>query len=196
MRLALTVAVALGLQASAPLTLRIRVFNGPDEVTSETRVNVFKAGEHQSPIAEARARTSIETSVSAGMYDVQVIQERDGRVMNIRWAERLIVMPYPDEGGRHLEVINFQNDYGALEIRGRDAALPDVAIFAAGSREQEAGKRMDGTDYALFVVPAGRYDLRLRRQGQTTWHSDVEVPTDRTRLWVEPEKSPVPPSKH
>jgi len=186
MRLALALIVALTVQAPAPLTLRIRVFNGPDEVTSETRVNVFKAGERQNALAEVRGRATIETSVPAGIYDVQAIRERDERVVSIRWAERLIVMPYPDENGVHLEVVNFQNGFGALEVRSHDPGIPDVAIFTGGTRQQEAGRRMDGTNYALFVVPAGRYDLRVRRQGQTTWHPDIEVPADRTRLWIVP----------
>ena len=186
MRLALTVAIALGVQAAAPLTLRIRVFNGSDEVTSETRVNIFKAGERQAPLAEERARMLIETSVPQGIYDAQVIREREGRVVNIRWAERLIVMPYPDEGGLHLEVINFQTGFGALEIRSHAPGVPDVAIFTAGSRQQEAGRRIDGANYALFVVQSGRYDLRVRHDGQTTWHPDIEVPADRTRLWIAP----------
>ena len=89
------------------------------------------------------------------MYDAQIIREREGRVLNIRWAERLIVMPYPDEAGRHLEVINFQNGFGALEVRGHDPGDPEVAIFSAGSHDQEAAKRVGGTGYALFVVRRG-----------------------------------------
>jgi hypothetical protein len=192
MRLAFAFAVMFGLQQStAPLTLRIRVFNGGEDVTNETQIKVFKAGEHQTPVAEARGRATVETSVEPGIYDAQVIREREGRALNIRWAERLIVMPYPDEGGRHLEVINFQTGYGALEIRSKDAGAPDVAIFAAGSRQQEAAKRFNGPNYTLFVVPAGRYDLRLTREGQTTWHPDIEVPVDRTRLWVAPSQAGV-----
>jgi len=185
MPLVLALALVLSLQ-QASITLVVRVFNGVDEVTSESRVNIFKAGDRQAAIAEARAKRVVETSVGQGMYDAQVIREREGRVLNIRWAERLLVMPYPDEAGRHLEVINFQNGFGALEVRGHDPAAPEVAIFAPGSHDQEAGKRMAGTGYALFVVPAGRYDLRVQHDGRTTWHADVEVPADRTRLWIEP----------
>ncbi len=193
MRLALVLAIMCVLQApsSSPITLRIRVFNGSDEVTAETRVTVFKAGERQGPVAEAHARASIETDVPPGIYDAQAIQERDGRAVNIRWAERLIVMPYPDENGQHLEVINFRNGFGAIEIRSHEAGVPDVAIFTAGTRQQEAGKRIDGANYALFVVKAGRYDLRVTRNGQFAWHPDIEVPADRTRLWVAPEPSGV-----
>jgi hypothetical protein len=185
MPLVVALAIIVGAQSQAPLTLLIRVFNGAEEVTVESRVNIFRAGEHQSPLAEARARSVVETSVPQGMYDAQVIHEREGRVLNIRWAERLIVMPYPDEDGRHLEVINFQNGFGALEVRVRGPQA-EVAIFAAGSRQQEAAKRLGGIGYALFVVQPGRYDLRVQQSGRTTWHSDIEVPPDRTRLWIEP----------
>jgi len=186
MRAAVAIALALAVQAPAPLTLRIRVFDGTGEVTGETRVNVFKAGERQSAIAELRGPSAIELAVAPGIYDAQVIREQDGRVLNIRWAERLIVMPYPDENGQHLEVINFQNGFGALEIRGRGPGPPEVAIFAAGSRQQESARRIDAPTYALFVVPAGRYDVRLRRGADVSWHADIEVPGDRTRLWIAP----------
>ena len=43
MRHAFVLALALSIQA-APITLRIRVFDGSNEVTAETRINVFKAG--------------------------------------------------------------------------------------------------------------------------------------------------------
>lgn len=186
MRLMLALGLAILFQSPASITLRIRVFNGAEEVTAETRVNIFKAGDRQSSIAEMRGRAAIETAVAQGLYDAQAIQERDGRVLNIRWAERLVVMPYPDEEGQHLEVINFQSGFGAIEVRSRPPGTADVAIFTAGSRQQEAGRRTDGVIYTLFVVPAGRYDLRVRRGGQTDWHPDIEVPADRTRLWIAP----------
>ena len=187
MPLVLALALVLGLQTPAPITLVIRVFDGAEDVTAESRINIFKAGDRQAALAESRARRVVETSVAQGMYDAQIIREREGRVLNIRWAERLIVMPYPDEAGRHLEVINFQNGFGALEVRGHDPGDPEVAIFSAGSHDQEAAKRVGGTGYALFVVRAGRYDLRVQQGGRTTWHPDIDVPADRTRLWIEPQ---------
>jgi hypothetical protein len=186
MRSAWLLAIALTWPSPTALSLHIRVFSGSEEVSTETRVTVFKAGERQSPVAESRPGMPLEASVAAGSYDAQAIHERDGRVVAIKWAERLLVMPYPDEDGRHLEVINLQNGFGALEVRGREPGTPDVAIFATGSRQQEAARLASGPDYALFVVPAGRYDLRVRRDGQTMWHPDIEVPLDRTRFWLMP----------
>jgi hypothetical protein len=186
MRAAWLLAIALTVPSPGPLSLHIRVFSGSDDVSGETRVTVFKAGERQSPVAESRPGMALDASVAPGSYDAQAIRERDGRVVAIKWAERLLVMPYPDEAGRHLEVINLQSGFGALEVRAREPGTPDVAIFERGSRQQEAARLASGPDYALFVVPAGRYDLRVRRDGQTTWHPDIEVPLDRTRFWLMP----------
>jgi hypothetical protein len=186
MRSAWLLAIALTMPQPATVSLRIRVFSGSEDVSGETRVTVFKAGDRQSHVAESRPGMALDASVAPGTYDAQAIRERDGRVVAIKWAERLLVMPYPDEAGRHLEVINLQNGFGALEVRGREPGTPDVAIYATGSRQQEAARLSGGPDYALFVVPAGRYDLRVRRDGQTTWHSNIEVPLDRTRFWLLP----------
>jgi hypothetical protein len=182
------IAAALLIQAApAPLTLQIRVFNGTEEVTAETRVKIYPAGERQKPVSEANeAVPFVRVSVTPGFYDAQAIREKDGRVLNIRWAERLVVMAYPDEAGRHLEVINFQNGFGALEVRAKDGSPPDAALFDAGARQQEAGRRFDGDGYVLFVAKAGRYDLRLRHGGQTAWQAGIDVPPDRTRFLVAP----------
>jgi hypothetical protein len=170
------------------LTLEVRVFAGVQDVTNETRVSVHRAGERREPLAQETPREGrLETVVTAGIYDVQAIRESEGRVVAIRWAERLVVMAYPDEGGRHLEVVNLDAGFGALQVRGKNPGpIPDVAIFPAGQRTKEATVRHTGDGYALFVVPAGRYDLRVRTGEQVAWHPDVEVPLDRTRLWIVP----------
>jgi len=170
----------------AKLRLELRLFNGSDEVTSHARVTVHRAGERGDPVAQLSGSARLEIPVVAGFYDVQAIYERDGRVLHIRWAQRLVVMPYPDEDGRHLEVINFQNGYGAIEIRNRDKAAVDVGIYRTSDHVKEAASRVTGDDYLLFVVPAGDYDLQLRGVRGSTWHNHVEVPLDRTRLWIVP----------
>lgn len=172
----------------APLTLELRIFDGPTEVSNQTQVVVYRAGERTSPVARIPPREGLlELPVSPGLYDVQAIQQRDGRVVNIRWMERLVVMAYPDEHGHHLEVVNFKSSYGALQVRPQpDTVLPDVAIYAAGARDKPAAAAVGGTIYALFVVPAGRYDLQIRAQQPASWYADIDVPLDRTRLWVVP----------
>jgi hypothetical protein len=182
--------LALAQAAGPQLSLEIRVFLGTEEVTSGVRVSMHRAGERASGIAEGQLRDGRHMfSVPAGIYDAQIVREREGRVLNIRWAERLIVMPYPDEGGRHLEVVNFTNGYGALQIRPSGAGtLPETALFEAGDRARALATQPadPGGGYALFVVPAGRYDLQIKTSPKSTWHADFEVPLDRTRLWVLP----------
>jgi hypothetical protein len=169
------------------LKLEIRLFNGSEEVTAHSRITVHRAGERGEPLAQVQSGTSrVEVTVPAGFYDVQAIHEREGRVVHIKWAQRLVVMPYPDEAGRHLEVVNFQNGFGAIEIRGADKESLDIAIYRSGDHVKEAGSRVAGDDYVLFVVPAGDYDLQVRGARGMTWHNRIEVPLDRTRLWIVP----------
>lgn len=181
--LALTLLSAQELQL--PILLEVRVFHGAEEVTGETRVAVHRAGERTQPLAVLELRDGTKSvTVAPGIYDVQTIREREGRVVTIRWAERLVVMPYPDEAGRHLEVINFMNGYGALQVRARDAGLlRDLTIYPAAQHVKPAASLTAGAGYALFVVPAGKYDLASRAGGgQLVWHENIEVPLDRTRL--------------
>lgn len=185
---ALALALAAAASGTAPLLLQVRIFNGSEEVTADTRVTLHRGGDRGDPVTQMHSRDGrIEVTVPPGIYDLQVIRERDGRVLNIRWAERLVVMPYPDEEGRHLEVINFMNGYGALQVRRRGLpAAPDAEIYSPADHGKPAAARAHGADYALFVVPAGKYDVQTRAAGRVTWHRDIEVPLDRTRLWFVP----------
>lgn len=190
--LLILLAPALLLTAAAPapappLLLELRVFNGAEEVTAYTRMTVHRAGERDEPLAAASGSDGpIELRVPEGIYDVQAIEERDGRVVNIQWAHRLVVMPYPDEGGRHLEVLNFTSGYGALQVRAAGPVLPEVALQPAGGRTA-AGRPAKGAGYLLFVVPAGVYHVTVTHGERTVRHEGIEVPRDRTRLWVVPE---------
>ena len=171
---------------TASIHLQFRVFDGPQEVTTETRIKLFKSGERQSAVAELGADQPHEADVAEGLYDAQAIHEKDGRVVSIRWAERLVVMPYPDEQGAHLEVINFHAEFGALQVRGRSDATPVAALFPVDAHQREAAQPLAGSGYLLFVVPAGAYDLRIGRGDHVAWHPAVDVPRDRTRFWVVP----------
>jgi hypothetical protein len=187
-RLLLALAFAPGPpQAAAPIVLEIRAFDGAAEVSMETRITVHRAGERTSPVAQMTPSDGrLQIEVPPGIYDVQAIRERSGRVVSIRWAERLVVMPYPDEGGRHLEVVNFTNGFGALQVRSGAQGVPDVAVYLEGTRDKEAGVRLAGAGYALFVLPAGRYDVQVRTGNRPAWHTGIDVPLDRTRLWLLP----------
>ena len=185
-----------GSSNAAALLLELRIFNGVEEVTSRTRVTVHRAGDRGEPLAQTTGgRNGIELQVPEGIYDVQAIEERDGQVVNIQWAHRLVVMPYPDEAGRHLEVLNFRSGFGALQIRAPEGAPPEVTLHSGGARDQTAGvsRRLEavaakGPGYSLFVVPAGTYDVTVKRGDRTTRHTGVEVPRDRTRLWLVPDE--------
>lgn len=173
--------------AQQHLLLELRIFNGAEEVTTHTRVFVHRAGDRGTPFAEAGGSAArIELKVPEGIYDVQAVQERDGRVVNIQWANRLVVMPYPDEQGRHLEVLNFRTGFGALQIRGAEGPIPDVSLYPRGEEHKPLQAQSSGAGYALFVVPAGVYDLAVKRGSGFTRHSNIEVPRDRTRLWLVP----------
>jgi hypothetical protein len=171
------------------IALELRIFLGSEEVTRETRVTVHKAGDRGTPVVQTTAPTgSLELMVPPGIYDVQAIREHDGKVTNIRWAERLVVMPYPDEGGHHLEVVNFTSGFGALEVRApKLAAIPEVLLFKAGQHDRPTtGAAAPNGAYALFVVPAGPYDVEIRGGAKPSRYSGIEVPLDRTRLWLVP----------
>jgi hypothetical protein len=177
--------------SSATLLLEIRVFLAAEEVTGDTRVTLHRAGDRSSAVAPATGQPGRHVfSVPAGIYDAQVVRERDGKVLNIKWAERLVVMPYPDEGGRHLEAVNFTTGHGALQIKATPPAeLPDLAIFSAGARTRPAAvpaPRRHDDDYVLYVLPAARYDVQIKSGPRPAWHTDLDIPLDRTRLWLIP----------
>jgi hypothetical protein len=187
---AVLLAVALCASAqitAAPLTLELRIFNGRDEVTRHTRVTIHKAGERDQPVAQTTGtQDAIQVSLPEGIYDVQAIEVREGQVVNIQWANRLVLMPYPDEQGRHLEVLNFKTGFGALQVRSLSGPVPEVALHSASASPAKA-TTLKGADYVLFVVESGTYDVEVRRGGvRSTRHTGIEVPRDRTRLWIVP----------
>lgn len=186
--LALAALAHLDPQGGPGIVLELRVFNGPVEVSAHTRLTVHRAGDRGEPVAVAAGGAAgAEFQVAEGIYDVQAIEERDGSVVNIQWANRLVVMPYPDESGRHLEVLNFRPGFGALQVRARGDATPDVVLHAGTAGDKDAAKAIQGQGYVLFVVPAGSYDVSVTQGERTVKHTGVEVPRDRTRLWIVPD---------
>jgi hypothetical protein len=178
-----------GAQAGESVRAEFRVFAGDEEITATTRLRVMPTGKRDNSTAvEPGPRPS--TPLAPGIYDVQVFRLQQESIVGIRWAERLVVMQYPDEAGRHLEVINFETGFGALQVRPArgDITAYDVAVFAAGERTTPAAAPVPGDGYTLFVLPAGKYDVRVRHAGDPAdpdhshWLLDVEVPADRTRM--------------
>jgi hypothetical protein len=166
----------------SPIQCEFRVFDGGDEVSPSTRVRVYASGQRDNGVA---ADSTGHVQLAPGLYDVQALRERDGQVTGIRWVEHLLIQRYPDEQGHHLEVINFKPQYGALELRTVDQADYDVSAFPAGDRARLIATGLRGPGYRLLVVPAGRYDVRVRANGSNpadSWLPDIDVPVDRTRL--------------
>ncbi len=185
--LALVTALAVQDPMAAPakqLTLELRMFSGAEEVTAQTRATVHRAGDRGEPLLQAAPSDGrIELRVPAGIYDVQAIHERDGRVLNIRWANRLVVMPYPDERGHHLEVINFKNGFGALQIREPGGGQPDVALYEQGKRDKPATASvlrvglspLRRTGGSLRSAGAGDGKVHMARRGGRAARSDAPL---------------------
>lgn len=187
---ALVATVSHAQDKSAPVAAEFRVFAGAEEVTAHTRLRIMPTGTRDQATTVAGGKHLV-TSVPPGIYDVQALRMRHEGIVAIKWAERLVVMHYPDEAGRHLEVINFQPGYGALQLRvpgGSPITGYELAVFPVGDHTTPAGEPIEGDGYRLFVLKAGRYDIRVRPAGRTDdlqatrWIRDVEVPADRTRL--------------
>lgn len=163
-----------------------RVFDGTSEVTSETRLRVRPAGTTET--GRILEGSQLAVDLPAGLYDVQAVRQKAGQVVSVRWAERLVVMAYPDEGGRHLEVINFANEHGALQLRWPEGQAPDpagvaVTVTPEGATRPIPARTIHGLGYALVVLPAGTYDVRITRPGrEPVLLPRVEVPADRTRM--------------
>jgi hypothetical protein len=179
---------------AAPQTETIRtefrVFDGAVEVSGETRLRVRPSGSTET--GRLVEGGPLSADLPAGIYDVQAVRQQAGQVVSVRWAEKLVVMAYPDEGGRHLEVINFANEHGALQLRWPEGQAPDpattaVTVTRSGESRPTHTRTIHGPGYVLLVLPAGTYDVRIVRTGK----ADVvlpalEVPADRTRMKMIP----------
>jgi hypothetical protein len=178
-----------GQTSGETVRLEIRVFAGTEDVSTRSRVQIHPSGTRTTPVAAVSRGERHVVEVATGLYDVQAIVEHEGRVVGIRWAERLAVMAYPDEAGDHLEVINVRNGFGALQVRAKDGGpvQGEAMLYPSGSRD--AASRVTPAArtaaWMLFVVPAGRYDLVA---GEDLRHevADIEITADRTRLKIQP----------
>lgn len=162
-----------------------RVFDGTSEVTGVTRLRVRLSGSTETGIVVEGSDLALD--LKPGIYDVQAIRQESGHIVSVRWAEHLVIMAYPDEAGRHLEVINFSNQFGALQLRWPGGLMPDPAgVTVTVSKPGEhpsAAHPLRGAGYLLLVLPAGTYDVRVAqpRRPEVTL-SAIELPPDRTRM--------------
>jgi hypothetical protein len=180
--------VAQQTPAGPPIRTEFRVFDGTNEVTPLTRLRVRPTSSSETGRIVEGGELTVD--LTPGIYDVQAVRQESGQVVNVRWAERLVIMPYPDEGGRHLEVINFTNQFGALQLRWPEGEAPDpagvaVTVSRAGESRPMPTKVLHGLGYLLLVLPADTYDVRVTRPGQDPIVlGAVEIPADRTRMKV------------
>lgn len=163
-----------------------RVFDGTSEVSSITRLRVRPSGSTETGTVVDGSDLALD--LKAGIYDVQAIRQESGHVVSVRWAENLVIMAYPDEAGRHLEVINFSNQFGALQLRWSGGQMPDpagvtVTVSKPGDAHPTPAHPLRGPGYLLLVLPAGTYDVRVAGAGRPeVILSAIELPPDRTRM--------------
>ena len=176
--------LSMGMQAPSPLALDVRVFRGATEVTRDTNVTVFPAGARSNgrpaPLVATGER---RLPLTAGQYDLQLVQHQDGKVSGIAWTTLRLVVAYPGASGRHLEVLNFDKNWGALQIR-KDEPRPSLPVTWSARLLRkdgtEAALAVAGDGYQVLVAPAGRYDVAIDQPGVPARMQDVEVKANLT----------------
>ncbi len=176
--------MTVGVQSAPSLALDVRVFRGATEVTQETTVTVYPAGARTNgqpaPLVAGGER---RLPLTAGPYDVQLVQHRDGKVSGIAWATLRLLVDYPGEAGRHLEVLNFDKGWGALQIRAAGTPVSGSGPWSArllGMDGTEVAVGVAGDGYQLLVAPAGTYRVAISRPGAPPHTHDVEVKANLT----------------
>lgn len=180
--------LTLGVQSAAPLALDVRVFRGAVEVTRETKVTVFTAG-HRTNGREAPLISTGERQLplEAGQYDLQLVQHQDGKVDGVAWTTLRLLVGYPGENGRHLEILNFDKAWGAVQLReyGANASGPPAWTARLLRKDgTEVARSVAGDGYQVLVAPAGVYDIAISRPRRPVQLNDVEVKANLTDLRV------------
>lgn len=174
--------------------LQVRVFDGLEDVTRDTRLRLYPAGRRDESISLTLGPDqAFEADVVVGLYDVQAIREKAGEVTGVRWVERLLVQKYPDEFGRHLQVINLRSGFGALQIRpeGEGVSAPGWSAVATppGTPATEVARARPLGPDLLLVVPSGTYDVKVTvPNAPPSWLTGIDIPDSRTRLKTWPIK--------
>jgi hypothetical protein len=178
--------LSMAWQAAAPLALDVRVFRGSIDVTRETNVTVFPSGARTNgqpaPLVATGAR---QLSFPPGRYDLQLIQHQDGKVSGIAWTTLRLLAAYPGEDGPHLEVLNFDTSWGALQIREAATQPSGSGRWSARLLRKdgsEVARGVAGDDYQVLVAPAGTYDLAIARPSSPTLVRNVEVMANLTQV--------------
>lgn len=180
--LLLLAALSIGAQIdgpSTPLTLDIRVFRGAVEVTRESTVAIYRIGERTQgrrlSLAESGAyRVGLRT----GAYDVQVLHEQAGTVLDQAWSTLRMHVDGAREGEPQLEVLNFDKTYGALAVRPKGqpstgAGTWSARLVTSDGREVARGVAAGGA--VVLVAPAGVYDVIVDQPGGSQRLADVAI---------------------
>lgn len=175
---------SLGVQAASPLALDVRVFRGAAEVTRDTKVTVFPAGTRiNGRTAPLLASGERHLPLAPGRYDLQLIQHQDGKVSGITWTTLRLLVAYPGESGRHLEVLNFDRNWGALQIRAAGPRPSGPVTWSARLLRKdgaEVARGVGGDGYQVLVAPAGTYDVVISGAGTPMRLQDVQVQANLT----------------
>ena len=180
--LALLVAVALASAQAPPAALARRhsrraartsgcscgSSTASTDVTRETRVRLFPAGRRGTPIKlTLGADRAYEADVPVGLYDVQAIRDDGGAdsIAGVRWVERMLVQKYPDEYGRHLQVVNLKRRVRCAADPPRQRHRHAAGWSAVATPPGVPGHRSRQGARARSRSPAGRAGRHLRRQG-------------------------------
>jgi hypothetical protein len=84
----------------ATVRLELRIFDGPDDVTAETRVRLFPRGQRTNDLPTTTAPgQAITATVPVGFYDAQAIREKRGEVAGQTRLRRAANPPVAGRGG-------------------------------------------------------------------------------------------------
>jgi hypothetical protein len=176
--------ITVGVQTAPPLSLDIRVFNGAADVTRETTVTVFDTGTRTNgrpvPYLPSGER---QLPLPPGQYDLQLVRHQDGKVSGIAWSTLRLLVAYPGEAGRHLEVVNFAKDWGALQVRPERQSQSAAGTWSSRLLRKdgsEVARGVSGSGYQVLVAPAGAYDMVVEAPGLSPHRQAVEVKANLT----------------
>lgn len=184
-----------------PILCEFRVFNGERDVTPEAFLRIYASGSRDDELTVEPLDGRLRIALPTGLYDIETFGRKEGSIVTVKWTERIVVTHYPDEPDGHLEVINFRPRFGAvLFVSDHGDAVRDleIQVFPAGtttgtsgtSTDRAASREADSPPYQLFVLPSGRYDVRVRRRGSPPdseggderWLRGVQIAINRTQL--------------
>ena len=169
------------------VTLQVRVFDGVDEVTADTKITAYVTGDRTSALVATFASESHSLELQPGIYDLQITRDEIDDTASVKWYKHLWIQHYPDQLAGHLEVLNLQAVFGTLLVRPPKGWLDNgrpwhVGAFLTEGEGRSGFEPIESEEQRLFILPAGHYDMRARQGAWELTREAVEVPAGRTRL--------------